>query len=401
MKPVARGTNIEKTRDYNRRVVLEAIRRGGEVSRTEVARRTSLSLPAISNIIQDLADEGLVVALGRRATRRGQPPIDFALSPDGGFTIGLGIDLDYIAGVLVNFRGEPLATEWITTDSTDPRQAIAHACTLIERMRARVPPQHAERLIGVSLGLPGVIGQHQGRVLKMVRLPRWEGHDIAAMIEPRIGVKTYVANDAVLAALGEQRYGRGDSLGSFFYVLYALGLGSSLVLDGKPYGGFWGHSGRLDHIPVEPRGRPCPSCGATGCLSLYTSLEALHDHLRSHGIRAASTQDVEELYDAQNEVLFDWLSAAARYMARGLIVLENLLAPKAIVFGGRMPAKILDHLIAAVADLNEHREPQARAQPPELLRSSIQADAVAFGAAALPLHLTMAASYDLVLDEER
>lgn len=397
---MARGTNIEKTRDYNRRVVLEAIRLAGTASRTEIARRTSLSLPAISNIVQELEAEHLVVSQGRRATQRGQPPIDFALNPAGAYSIGVSIDHDYLAGVLVDLAGVPLAVERVVMDTADPRQALPEVRALIRRLRAQVPDEHSERLIGASLGLPGVVEQHRGRVLKMVRLPRWEGLEVTTSIEPEVGLPIHVANDAILAALGEQRYGHGTSRASFFYVLYAVGLGSSLVLDGRPYGGFWGHSGRLGHIPVEPRGKPCPSCGASGCLSLYTSLEVLHDHLREHGVRAASTADLEELYAARDEVLLAWLDDAARYLARAYVVLENLLAPQAVVFGGRMPAPILDHLIAAMGELNRRRSTRLRSDGPELLRSAIPVDPVAFGAAALPLHLATAASYELVLATE-
>jgi len=44
------GTNLEHARAHNRRVVIEAIRLNGELTRAEIARLTSLTPQTVSNI---------------------------------------------------------------------------------------------------------------------------------------------------------------------------------------------------------------------------------------------------------------------------------------------------------------------------------------------------------------
>ncbi|MBE7216871.1 MAG: winged helix-turn-helix transcriptional regulator, partial [Caulobacteraceae bacterium] len=55
------GTNLERAGDYNQRVVLQAIRARGPITRTELAETSGLTPPAIANITRRLAAEGLVL----------------------------------------------------------------------------------------------------------------------------------------------------------------------------------------------------------------------------------------------------------------------------------------------------------------------------------------------------
>jgi predicted transcriptional regulator len=82
------GTNLEHASAYNRRLLLEAVRARGPISRAELARLTGLSAQTVSNIAEELRDLGLLHAQGRRRTGRGQPPVELAINPRGGSTIG-------------------------------------------------------------------------------------------------------------------------------------------------------------------------------------------------------------------------------------------------------------------------------------------------------------------------
>ena len=394
---MAQGTNPEHTRAYNRRAVLQALRLKGAASRTEVAQQTSLSLQAVSNIMGSLVDEGLVLQGERRSTVRGQPPIDFTLNPNGAYALGFSIDKDHLLGVLINFAGEIIRERHLELESSTPAEAFGYIQSLVRDFTKDLPHQFRQRIHGVGLSLPGLIEEEGGRVLKMVRLPQWEGLKVGKALTDLLGLPVYVANDATSAALGELWYGHGRSSPNFFYILFALGLGSSLILDGAPYRGVWGVSGRMGHIPVEPEGRVCLSCGETGCLSLYTSLEALVESLRKHGISVEQVSQLEALYHEQNPYVLEWLDTAAHYLTRGLVVLENLLDPDAFIFGGFLPRPLLNHLVSKIKERYSQRRIRLRQQNPDFLAAHRGTDATAFGAATLPIYLRVAPDYELVL----
>jgi hypothetical protein len=51
-------------REVNRSIVLDIIRRGGKVSRTDLAKRSALTKPTVSAIVEDLLARGIVQEVG-------------------------------------------------------------------------------------------------------------------------------------------------------------------------------------------------------------------------------------------------------------------------------------------------------------------------------------------------
>lgn len=96
------GTNQEGTSAHNRRVIVEALRLNGALSRADLARATQLTKQAVSNIIEDLERDGLVVALDTVRKGRGQPSTPYRLVPEGAFAIGLQIDRHLTRAVAVD-----------------------------------------------------------------------------------------------------------------------------------------------------------------------------------------------------------------------------------------------------------------------------------------------------------
>jgi Winged helix-turn-helix DNA-binding len=59
---VSRGTTQQSSAPYNRRIVLDVIRRQGTISRKEIVDLVSLSPQTVANITNDLETIGLIVA---------------------------------------------------------------------------------------------------------------------------------------------------------------------------------------------------------------------------------------------------------------------------------------------------------------------------------------------------
>jgi len=55
------GTNAERTKAHNRRVVLGYVQLSDGAGRAEIARSSGLSTQAVSNLIAELEQDGLVI----------------------------------------------------------------------------------------------------------------------------------------------------------------------------------------------------------------------------------------------------------------------------------------------------------------------------------------------------
>jgi hypothetical protein len=84
-----RGSSQGGLRQYNERVVLQAIRLNGSLSGAEIARVTQLTAQTASMITKRLLDDGLLVKGAPQRGKVGQPSVPHALNPDGAFADGI------------------------------------------------------------------------------------------------------------------------------------------------------------------------------------------------------------------------------------------------------------------------------------------------------------------------
>src|SRR5690606_9103655 len=103
--------------------VLEELIRSGETSRAELARKTGLSRPTISSIIEALIAEGIVEELGEGPSSGGKRPILLGLSPRYGYVLGFDVGGTTITGGLKDLAGRLLAHRTVT--ASDPAEGAS------------------------------------------------------------------------------------------------------------------------------------------------------------------------------------------------------------------------------------------------------------------------------------
>lgn len=393
------GSNIEQAGSYNRRVVLEAVRLTGPISRAEIARATSLSPQTVSNIARELESLGLLRDDGRRRVKRGQPPKDLTINPDGGYTVGLQIDRQHLIAVLVNLTGEILQRRDIVVENPVPEEALPLMAAVVEDIVAQSQLAR-ERIFGVGVVMPGPFEVDGLTSVGPTTLPGWSGVDVGASLTARLGLPVLVENDAMAAAVGERFYGAARDLQHFFYLFIGTGLGSGMILEGQPYKGAWGNAGEIGHMIVVPGGRPCP-CGNQGCLEQYVSLHAAFAALHEAGKPAHSAEDVRRLYDHGDPDLERWIDLAADQLRNAITSIENLFDPQSILLGGYLPDNIMNALMQRLEPLNPSVSNRRDRPHPRLTLATAGIDATALGAAVLPLFAMMSPSLQVLLKGDR
>ncbi|BBK41905.1 sugar kinase [Allostella vacuolata] len=386
------GTNLEHARSYNRRVVVETVRLHGPLSRAEIARATGLSAQTVSNIAEELLESGLLAAAGRRTGGRGQPPVELALNPGGGFTIGLSLDHRRLVAVLVDLAGGRRAEVEVATAAPTPAEALPLMADAVGRLRRRARVE-AGRILGAGVVMPVLFEAGSPVSFGPTSLPAWDGFPLTERLSALLGMPVLVENDATAAAVGERLYGAGRDLRDFLYVYFGVGLGSGLIVGGQPHRGAGGRAGEIGHMMAVPDGRPC-LCGRRGCLERYVSLAAAHAALAGPDADAADIDPagLEAAFLAGNPGLDAWLTEAAGHFRAALASIENLLDPETVILGGLLPPAMrrafLDRL-APLAPSVADRPGRAR---PRIVEAGLGPETPALGAAALPLSHRLAPS---------
>lgn len=369
---VPAGTNQEHARLHNRRVVLDAIRQAGQLTRAELTRLTTLSAQAVSNIIAELQREGMLLAHAPRAIPQGQPPIPFSLNPEGGFALGMHVAPHRLTSVLIDLTGQVRATR---VDDVEQATLAAMRPRIQKITRALCAGVDDARLMGLGIALQAPVRSAAPDAIASTEAPAWDASAARAALAAATGLPVLIEDDASAAAVGERLYGAAKNLRDFAYLFIGRELRAVLFLANQLHAGHRHNAGRIGHLVLVPKGRPC-RCGQRGCLGCYLSEACLLECLGADAGRG-----VDDLDPGANPRGFQhFIQGAVPALRYATGVLEAILDPEGIVVGGTLPHGILQTLVersaSATATPADAEAPQARIQ---LGRAG--AECVALGAA--------------------
>jgi glucokinase len=204
------------------------------------------------------------------------------------------------------------------------------------------------QLGGISLAAAGAIDSQRRIITLSPNLPGWRDIPLGSIIEERLGIRTWLLNDANAAALGEHHLGAGRGVDNLIYLTIGTGIGGAIIIDGKLYTGACGSAGEIGHMTIEVNGPRC-DCGNFGCLEALASGRAIAREAKnrlSAGGRSSLTEAVagkveditaKEVATAaqQGDALAnDVIKHIATYLGVGMVNLVNIFNPEMIVVGG-------------------------------------------------------------------
>jgi predicted NBD/HSP70 family sugar kinase len=396
---LSRGTTQQSSAPYNRRIVLDVIRRRGTISRREIVDRVSLSPQTVANITNDLETIGLIVASRVTGVKsRGQPPIAFALNPNAGNSIGISLEPGRASAALVNLVGDILGRHEVDLDTHDQHRVLAAMVGLINDLLRR--PAASERVWGVGVALPGPLVKTDISFVGPTTLEGWSDLSVLDELRDATRLRVFYSVDSVAAALGESLFGVAKSLDGFFYLHFGVGLGGTLVVNRSAYRGANGNATEIGHIPVVPGGKPC-YCGNAGCLERYLSLHSLAEAL---GIAEHPDRDaliVALLESSTAPALQAWCRQAAERLRDAVCIIENMLDPFTIVIGGSAPKLLVERLVALAQPLLHSVRGGIAAPTDRILLSQRREDSSILGAAVLPIYDLLSPRLEVLHQDRR
>ena len=192
--------------------------------------------------------------------------------------------------------------------------------TLIDALRTALS-QAPGKIEGAVIGVPGMVDYHNQEVVKLPNLAAWEGTISGRRLSAALGLKTLLANDADLGALGEYRYGAGRGSQDIVYVAAGTGVGSGVVLNGRLLKGRFS-LGEIGHTIIDRT--------TGGTVEELASGIALR---RSMGLDVSELAERAAKGDPEAARVFDEL---CRDLSIGIYNLVHCFSPELVVVGGGM-----------------------------------------------------------------
>jgi len=351
---------LKLTGEHNRRMVFQLLRRHRQLSRQQISDSTDLHRSTLSKIMSEFLDRRLVREVGRiepPVRRVGKRQILLEIRGDVGWTLGVGINIDWARMVAVDAAGRLIGETRLNLGrdiSQVGAQLKAHADGWLADAQ-----RPAGRFHGIGVAVPGITDAERGVLIYSDHF-RIRNHPLAESLATAFGAPASIDNDARLEATAHMNQ-PGDDVAGDFVFLYInhrpsdggfvfTDFGSAIVLDGQIHRGAHRGAGEL-----WGRLRPPPP--------------------------PALTESDLGLIEAPDGALNERLEAVADALAPYVATLAGYMDPHCVVLGGALDwhnRALLAHIQARV---NEQIQPWYAERQIRVEGARVPGPGAAYGAA--------------------
>ncbi len=381
----------------NKITVLNLIRDSVEISRADIVKKTKLSAPTVTRIVDSLINTQLVTMAGEGNSTGGRPPKLIRFIGDHSFVIGVDLGSTSIRAGIADLEGKFIIEIETPTDLGGGFERVVNQVgTLIKKLINRSKLEE-HKIMGLGLAVAGLINRETGNI-EYSPVFNWRHVNLRNELSKHIQLPIFYDNVSRVTALGELLYGVGKQHKTFISVNAGFGIGAGIIIDGSRYFGSKGFTGELGHIVLDRESNYVGKDGIKGCLEALSSGYGIAEIAKIRiakedknntildnaggSLESITAKNVIDAAKAGDRLASEIFDDAMHYLAIGIDILIKLFNPTAIVLSGGL-TKCGETFFDK---LNNHLGP-SRLLPTEngvaLLPSSFKEDATLMGAISL------------------
>jgi predicted NBD/HSP70 family sugar kinase len=345
-----RGTS----REINRQIALNLVRAKQPISRADLARLMGVRRGAVTRLVDELLEAGLVFEGAKGESRRGRKPTHLHIETRRRCVLAVDVSASVTSVLVTDLLGHPLLD---VTEFPTPRQPPALVHELVRAIR-HVLSAHPEvgACVGIGVAVSGLVDG--AGLLKFSPTLGWHGVDLLEPLKAATRLAVVVENSTKACVLGQVWAVRGDAPveGPVAFVNVSDGVGVGIAVDGKLLRGVHNVAGEFGHVSLDMHGPRC-SCGQRGCWEAFASKRATIARYRgsepswpeSVDTGAVTIEHVIARARAGEDRAMEALRGTGYYLGRGFATIVKALDPRRIYVGGEI-TEAWDIIAATVRD---------------------------------------------------
>ena len=321
-----------RIRNLNEGLVLKTIEKNGSISRADICKIVGLTPPAVSDIVKDLIDRGIVDEIGKGDSSGGKRPILLKLNPKAAYM--LAVDLGGENGIRVALMD--LFND-IVEERLGPKIELLKGRELKDALEVTVNDLikeidiPKEKILGVCIGVPGIVDFNLKKVTVAPYL-NWEiSLEDLTLREMRVPVT--IENDVNLMALGERAKGIAREVDNFVFLGERIGIGAGIVTNGKLYTGANNAAGEVGYLLIDAKYAHRNNKGY-GCFEKLASYKAVVEKAKKKIGKAVRAVDVFKAAARGDSIAIGIVKETLKFLAYGISNISCVLDPELVVIGG-------------------------------------------------------------------
>ncbi|ABY92387.1 ROK family transcriptional regulator [Thermoanaerobacter sp. X514] len=327
----------------NESVILNIIRKMGPISRADIAKETNLTPPTVTNIVNKLIAENIVMEYKVGESNGGRPPVLIKLNPDFMSIIVIHISTYNLHQYTLDAELKTKKKEKNSIRGLKQEEVLELLTSVLDKA-IKVSPQNVS---GIGIVVRGPVKMKEGISVFAPNIG-WRNVPLKSIVEEKFGVPTYVINDVRAMALGEFHMGKAKDVENMIFLKVGYGIGSAILINGRIYTGASDGAGEIGHTTIDVAGPQC-SCGNYGCFEALASEKALVNlvvksikegmdsivYQMAEGMLDSVTPEM--IYEAaklNDKLAVNALKTIGRYLGIGIANTINTFNPELILIGG-------------------------------------------------------------------
>lgn len=378
--------------------ILDTIRRSGPISKAEISKFVGLNVVTISNYIDDLLRQQIVLEKELDVSGGGRRPVLLGLNPEAALAIGVGINLFNLVAVAVDLNGKIFARITLDKKSNEVKDVVNLILEAIGKILMCIDKK--DKIKGIGLGIAGIVDKEKD----IVRWPEkiGNGYDYATVslplkdiIEREFNLPCVIENDATSACFGEQWLTLNPEVKNVLYLFSGVGCG--IMINGDIYHGSTGCAGEISiYNQAQDKdfncvsGSPCFLKRWEADLGMVAEAKKalkINDKKSmilelSASLESITLKNIFDAAKAKDEVALGIVKNAAKRLGIKAAYLVNIFNPQILIIGGGLE-EVSDVMLDVVRRSVSEWAFEEMAREVKIIPSSLGENAVALGAANL------------------
>jgi predicted NBD/HSP70 family sugar kinase len=372
--------------------ILEAIKKYGPISRTDISKITKLNIVTVSNYVNNFIEQGYVSEKGLDSSSGGRRPTIVVLNPKSAYVIGVDLGLLNIIILVCDLEGNIVAKVKVPRPKDNAEIVIKTLQSALEEA-IRKSAVDAAKIKGICLGASGVIDKEVGTVrctdgVTSIYVP------VTTLLQQKFRLPVILEHDVTTAAYGEWSLGAGTDVEIMLFMYSGVGCG--IIINGEIYHGISGIAGEVS-IREQIQDVSELWVGSLSALKPWAIHLGIPDEVRTAikngtvskiselvkgDLSRVSTDTVFEALKDNDKLAIDVIQKAGERLGVRVAFLINLLNPGAVIVGGGIE-KAGPLFIEAVKKAVRACAFEEMARIVKIVPARLGEDSVALGAASL------------------
>lgn len=329
-----RKASRQLVKSLNRELVINELKEFPKQSRADLSKRTKLSKPAVSEIVKELIEEGLVIEIGLGPSSGGKKPILLEYNSRANYVLGVLVEDDKIFITVGDMNGELVDITQLTF--TPPSEGSMIVSLIENGVRKILNSQKIkiDKVLGMTVGISGISVDPNQKIDYSPSID-WGDINLKDMLSKKLDMQIIIENDVNLMTIGEYYKGSGFNIPNLVYLFIGNGIGSGIIINGQFYKGSHTAAGEIGYMFI---GNESNFRQNMGIFEATYGRFGISERLKQEYLEFKQDDSLIQVMQAHdhnlkikeilNEVIKEWAKAAVNII--------SILDPEMVILSGEL-----------------------------------------------------------------